>query len=621
METAATQREVPIGSGARLAAERTLFDVLPDAAMLVGTPERRILATNHAWHRLFGYAREEALAASTELIHVDRERFVAFAAKYEAAFAHGETATLEHPLRRRDGSIFTAQISITRVPPKPGEPSAMLGVIRDLTPQLRIAAELERSRRNLQDFVETSAIGLHWVGPDGTILWANAADHASLGYTREEYVGHDIRRFHADAHVIDDILARLGRDERLREYPARLRAKDGSIRHVLIDSSVYWENGEFIHTRCFTRDVTKQREAEARFEKVVENAPVQIVTIDASGHLLTTNRPLRGIPRDRLAEDTVYSVIVEEDRDRVRGIVERVMRTGEPTEYEAQAIVAGQRQWFHVRAAPLDRGDERGAILIAADITARKEGELELARVRAQLIQGEKLAALGSLVSGVAHELRTPLTYLSNNVFLLQRRLDEAAHRGGSAADANHAAARFLDEIGAGVDRINQLVEDLRRYTRARHQPQTTTEPLADHIIDAIDLFRATNRHSHQLETSLAPTAHVVANRGALQQLTLNLLQNAADATTAGGRIRVTTRDEGAFVVLEVSDEGTGIPDEVRVRMFEPLFTTKPTGTGLGLSIVRRIVDEHQARIHCESALGKGTTFRVEFPRAPARAG
>jgi PAS domain S-box-containing protein len=125
--------------------------------------------------------------------------------------------------------------------------------------------ELTALRRNeavLRDFIETSTIGLHWVGADGTILWANQAELDLLDYAREEYVGRNIAEFHADESVINDMLARLSRGETLRDYPARLRHRDGSIRHVLVNSSVLFEDGKFIHTRCFTRDVTALRQGQ-----------------------------------------------------------------------------------------------------------------------------------------------------------------------------------------------------------------------------------------------------------------------------------------------------------------------------------------------------------------------
>ncbi len=119
--------------------------------------------------------------------------------------------------------------------------------------------EPSSSRQELEDFFENGSIPLHWAGPDGRILRANHAELALLGYAREEYVGRHIADFHVDPEAISDILARLGRNEIVRDYEARLRCKDGSIKHVLIDSSVLWEQGRFVHTRSFTHDITQRR--------------------------------------------------------------------------------------------------------------------------------------------------------------------------------------------------------------------------------------------------------------------------------------------------------------------------------------------------------------------------
>ena len=124
------------------------------------------------------------------------------------------------------------------------------------------ADELERSRRDLEDFFENGTVALHWVASDGSILRVNQAELDLLGYTREEYVGRQIADFHADRPVIDDILARLTRGERLDKYEARLKAKDGSIKHVLISSNVQFRDGRFINTRCFTLDVTELKKSE-----------------------------------------------------------------------------------------------------------------------------------------------------------------------------------------------------------------------------------------------------------------------------------------------------------------------------------------------------------------------
>ena len=130
--------------------------------------------------------------------------------------------------------------------------------------------ELRRCNQELTSFFENATIGLHWVRQDGTIKWANRAEYEMLGYSKDEYIGRNIAHFHADAPVINDILIRLQCAETLKDFPARLRCKDGSFKHVLINSSVLWDEGRFVHTQCFTRDITEQKLAEEALRKATE---------------------------------------------------------------------------------------------------------------------------------------------------------------------------------------------------------------------------------------------------------------------------------------------------------------------------------------------------------------
>lgn len=124
--------------------------------------------------------------------------------------------------------------------------------------------ELKHKVEELTDFFENASIPLHWVDGEGIIIWANQAELDALGYTKEEYIGFPISNFHADQDIISDILDRLIKNETLYDYSASLKCKDGSIKHVLINSNVLRKNGKFIHTRCFTRDVTERRYEEQR---------------------------------------------------------------------------------------------------------------------------------------------------------------------------------------------------------------------------------------------------------------------------------------------------------------------------------------------------------------------
>jgi two-component system, OmpR family, sensor histidine kinase VicK len=119
---------------------------------------------------------------------------------------------------------------------------------------------LEQSLRKevkvLRDFIENASVALHWVNGSGIIIWVNQAELDLLGYEKEEFLNQHISKFHADKEVVEDILSRLINKETLINYPARLLCKDGTIKDVLINSNVYWEDGKFVHTRCFTRDIT-----------------------------------------------------------------------------------------------------------------------------------------------------------------------------------------------------------------------------------------------------------------------------------------------------------------------------------------------------------------------------
>jgi PAS domain S-box-containing protein len=142
-------------------------------------------------------------------------------------------------------------------------------VTEQASDELSAVEELRRRERELSDFIENASVGLHWVGADGTILWANECELNLLGYTREEYIGRSISEFHADTDVINDILRRLTNGETLHDYEARLRCKDGSIRHVLINSNVMWEEDRFVHTRCFTRDITEEKRATVERDRLL----------------------------------------------------------------------------------------------------------------------------------------------------------------------------------------------------------------------------------------------------------------------------------------------------------------------------------------------------------------
>lgn len=274
--------------------------------------------------------------------------------------------------------------------------------------ELSALEELRRRDRELSDFIENASVSLHWVGADGTILWANQAELDLLGYSREEYIGRHIAEFHADGDVINDILSRLVNKETLHDYEARLKRKDGSVRYVLINSNVKWEEDRFIHTRCFTRDITVRKQAEEELRKsrvqleellareqsaraeaerqrdftrlVLEHAPLAIGVMESHDHrFVLVNRQtceLTGRSEEQLIGRPHAEAVPEADKV-VAPILDRVYTTGfdETREVEVD-LPKGLRQLLVTWTALPSRDGRPGSVLyLSLDITDRKRAE------------------------------------------------------------------------------------------------------------------------------------------------------------------------------------------------------------------------------------------------------
>lgn len=252
---------------------------------------------------------------------------------------------------------------------------------------------LRKSESNLRDFLENATIGMHWVGPDARILWANQTELDLLGYKAEEYIGHSISKFHLDAPVIEDILNRLGGGEVLREYEARLRCKDGSVRHVVIDSSALFENGKFIHTRCFTRDISDRknveerlRESEGRFREMIDVLPAAIYTTDAEGRLTHFN-PAAVQFSGRVPElgtdhwCVSWKMFLPDGTPLPHDQCPMAVAVKEGRIIEGAECIAerpdGRRVWFTPYPRPLRNAEGRiiGGVNMLLDITERKAAE------------------------------------------------------------------------------------------------------------------------------------------------------------------------------------------------------------------------------------------------------
>jgi len=245
-----------------------------------------------------------------------------------------------------------------------------------------------------------------------------------------------------------------------------------------------------------------------------------------------------------------------------------------------------------------------------------------LRNTQLELVQAGKLALVGQLAAGVGHEVNNPLSYISSNLDFVVSELGP-----GMSADVRES----LNDARDGAERIREIVRELQIFSRTDDQELHPTD-VNETLNRSIRMAATQLRHAARVVTDFGSVAPVIANGTRLGQVFLNLLINAAQAIGDGqmeeNEIRVASRtDQQGQIVVEISDTGPGIPENVRARIFEPFFTTKPVGkgTGLGLSICHDIVVGLSGTITVESEVGKGTLVRVSLPasaslRPPRRA-
>jgi two-component system, NtrC family, sensor kinase len=258
-----------------------------------------------------------------------------------------------------------------------------------------------------------------------------------------------------------------------------------------------------------------------------------------------------------------------------------------------------------------DAGEVAGLAGTLLDITERKRADEALRRAEQRLQFADRLASLGTLAAGVAHEINNPLSYLTANLKFARESL---------AGTAPPEVSEALSEAVEGAARVARIVRDMKTFSRA--EDAVSVVDVSAVLRSAANLARAQIGHRGTLVCDLDERARVLAGEASLGQVFLNLLVNAAqalpDRASDLNLIRLSSRVEDATVVVEVTDNGVGIPAAVRHRIFDPFFTTKPAGegTGLGLAICQDIITSLRGTIEVESEPYRFTTFRVRLPAA-----
>jgi PAS domain S-box-containing protein len=473
----------------------------------------------------------------------------------------------------------------------------------------------------------------------GHIVSWNTGAQLIKGYTAEEILGKHFSCFYPEedrlAGVPDHTLRSAATGGRFASEGWRVR-KDGSRFWASVVVDTIHRDGKLVGFAKITRDMTEQRkaqlaalESERRFRLLVQGVTdYAIYMLDPDGYVTNWNAGAQHI-KGYVAYEIVgqhFSRFYVED-DVAAGIPEKALAAARSIgRYEAEGWRRrkdGSRFWASVVVDAIhDDGQLIGFAKITRDLTERREIQLQLEQSREQLFHAQKMEAVGQLTGGLAHDFNNLLAGISGSLELVKKRVAQ-----GRVDEID----RYITAAEGAVSRAAALTHRLLAFARRQTLDSKVIDPNTL-IAGMADLIQRTIGPSIRLETVLAPSGGLIScDPNQLENAILNLCINARDAMPDGGRLSIATGQRlveertareldmktGDYVVISVTDTGTGMPPDVAKRAIEPFFTTKPTGrgTGLGLSMIYGFVKQSRGQLQIASEMGVGTTVSLYLPQ------
>ncbi|HXE56661.1 MAG TPA: PAS domain S-box protein [Gemmatimonadales bacterium] len=532
----------------------------------------------------------------------------------------------------------------------PADPGGV-GVITsftDVTERVRAEQALRKANNEIRALVAASPLPVVGIAADGRVTSWNAAAERLFGWAAEEVLGRPLPVVPPEREAeYARLRARVLGGDAFTGHETIRRRRDGSLVDVSISTAPLRGPDDRVRGLVAVyEDITERKRAEAerqrllaseraaraqaeaserRYRELAEAMPQIVWTAGADGAVDYFNRrwyDYTGLDPERSLGSGWEAVVHPDDRDGLRDAWRRALETGAPFEGESRFRRAdGQYRWHLARATALpdDGGRAVRWIGTATDVHDQREAE-------ARLRQAQRMEAIGQLAGGVAHDFNNILTALETHVALLLERFPD-----GTEERVELEGLRQLTRRAAGLTR--QLLAFSRKQIL-----QPTVVDLNVIVVSVSDMLRRLLGEHIDIVVAPDPALGAIhADPGQLEQVIVNLAVNARDAMPGGGTLTIETRNvdlgpgyagehlgvaPGQYAMLAVSDTGHGMDPETQARIFEPFFTTKELGkgTGLGLATVFGIVKQSGGHIFVYSEPGRGTTFKLYFPRTAARA-
>lgn len=608
------------------------IDSLADRMMVLNR-DRTIYRVNRTFVRATGLKEDEVLGKSCyEVTHRVKEPCQGenHACPFEEVLRTGSPSSIVHQHMDTDGRGVFEEIMATPILNDEGEIVQVIEGIRDVTGKVALEEEVRRNKEYLENIIANSSDMIITTDLEGKIVTFNPGAENMLGYAGREVFGTDIEALWKMPEKRRELMAEVKSRGFVSNYPATLISKDGQEVEISLSLAELRDSrGKVLGTVGISKDVTEetrlrrrllQQEEELRkanefMNNTIQSSPNAIIATDMKGNIIIWNKAAEEILGYR-AEDVIGRMNI--DKIYPEGTAKKVMqmmRSPEhgpvgklrsyPMVYVRQdgEIIEGNLSSAIIYNA---EGDEVASVGIFVDLEERLHMERKLRQTQEQLLQSEKLAAMGRLTSQIAHELNNPLYGIMNTLELLKTEISPENRR-----------RKILEMALSETVRLSEMLRKMLSFSRPDEESRQPCN--INMILDEILVLHEKQLREHSIGISVSyqdGMGEVNASKNQLRQVFLNMISNARDAMPEGGTLTVETGEAEDTVEIRISDTGTGIRQENIDKIFDAFFTTKESikGVGLGLSVCYGFIKDHGGDIRVESKVDSGTSFTITLP-------
>jgi PAS domain S-box-containing protein len=511
-----------------------------------------------------------------------------------------------------------------------GHVLGVIGMAVDITERVQAEDKIRKSEEKYRSIFESIQDVYAEVAVDGTILEISPSIEMVCGYKRVDMIGRSMQEFYVYPEQRNELIDKLSRYGMVNDYEVILRDSHGNEVPCSFSAKLVADaNGNPVKTVGTMRDVAERKKAEERaasLGRIFETSRNEIYIFDAETlKFIQVNRGARenlGYSMEELCEMTPLDLKPEYTPERFEDLIAPLC-SGKQDIIQFNTVHRRKDESLYPVEVYLQRSTHEHIpvfVAIILDITDRKKAEEERSNLEAQLLQSQKIEAVGRLAGGIAHDFNNILSAIIANSSLINLNLKED--------DQNR---EYVDQILSLSERATSLTKGLLAFSRKQI---IALKPIRvnDVISSSEKILSRLIGEDIELSVKLSNDDLVImADSVQMEQVLMNLVTNARDAMPDGGVLTIKTDsmemdneyieaqgygEPGAYAAISITDSGFGMNEETKDRIFEPFFTSKDLGrgTGLGLSTIYGIVKQLNGYINVESELGRGTSFKIYFP-------